>query len=371
MQANKRNRVKGIVISCCVVFCIALAVILITPVFISGDFVQQKVTQIIEDRFKYINEVGPVSFHWPNRITVASLSIQRKEQNEGTPIRFEHIQGTVKLLPLLFKKVIVKKISIRQINYENRLLVKDLITDKFSFTDGVISTHTRLHINDGPTTIKGVIDFHQKNPAFDFSFEAKGVHITQDIPALGLLPVFTVREGEIGGILSAAGYMRGRGLGRETFNKKLVADIKLEVKDGYIRGNKLLSSLLEIMGEKDSYSFDSMEAVIQIKDGKVCTQKMDIYGPLMGLTASGTAEFEGPISFDAVVRFNKEHLSKDAGKIAGLVLKQNELPIEIRGTTKKPRVAVKLDKDNLEHIIKGLVNDFLHTSKEKHKKKHN
>jgi len=368
IQRNKRSRLKGIIISCGIFFGIALAVILIIPIFISGNFVQQKVTQTIEDRFKYINQVGPVSFHWPNSITIAYLTIQRQEQNRDSPIHFENIQSTFELLPLLFKKIIVKKLSIQRINYENRLLIKDLVTDKFSFIDGVISTHTRLRINEGPTTMKGVIDLRQKKPAFDISFEAKGIHITQDIPALDLLPIFTVKEGEIGGIMSVEGYMRGKGLGKEIFNKKLVADIKLDVRDGYIRGNELLSSILEIMGEENLYSFDSMKALIQIKDGKVYTQKMDIQSPLMSLNASGMAEFEGPISYDAMVRFNKEHLSKDVEKIAGLVLKENELPIEIRGTTKDPRVAVKLDKDSLEHIVKGLVNDFLHTPKEKHKK---
>jgi hypothetical protein len=213
-----------------------------------------------------------------------------------------------------------------------------------------------------------VIDLLQKRPAFDLSFEAKDVHITQDIPVLGLIPIFTVKDGETGGILSLTGSVRGNGLGTEILNKELVADVKLEVRDGYIRGNKVLSSILEILGEKDLYSFDSMKAVIQIRDCKVYTQKMDIQGQIMSMNASGVAEFEGSIAYDALVKLNKEYLRGDIEKIAGLVLKENSLPIEIRGTTNNPRVAIKLEKDNLEHIVKGLVNDFLHTSKEKRKK---
>ena len=77
----------------------------------------------------------------------------------------------------------------------------------------------------------------------------------------------------MGGILSLTGFLRGNGMGKETLNKKLVADMKLEVRNGYIRGNRLISSLLEIIGVKDVYSFDLMEAVIQIKDGKISTPK--------------------------------------------------------------------------------------------------
>lgn len=368
MQKNKGIWFRVVAISCGIALCVAFAVILIIPVFISGDFIQRKVTQIVKDRFNYVKQVGHVSFHWPNRVNVSSLTIQRHGQNKDALIHFENIQSTLRLLPLLLKKIVVKKISVQQINYENRLLIKDLVTDTFSFRDGVISAHTRLHINEGPATVKGVIDLHQKKPSFDLTFEAKDVYITQDIPALGLLPVFAVREGEIGGILSIAGSLKGKGLGREIINKKLAAHAKIEVRDGYIRGNKLLSSILEIAGRKNSCSFDSLVALIQIKDGRVYTQKMDVQGPLVSLNASGTAEFEGSIAYDAVVRFHKERMGKDAGKIAELVLKQNELPVEIRGTVKDPEIAVKLGKESLEHVVKGLVNDFLHTSGKKQKK---
>lgn len=359
---------RRIVISGGIVFCVALAVILITPLFISGDFIQRKVTQTAKDRFNYVDQVGPVSFRWPNRVNISCLTIQRQGQSKDALIYFENIHLTVKLLPLLANKIMVKKIFIQQINYENRLLIEDLVTDTFSFRDGVISTHTRLRMNEGPTIVKGVIDLHQKKPAFDLSFDGKGIHITQDIPALYLLPLFTVKGGEIGGILSIAGSLQGKGFGKEAWNRKFVADMRLEIRDGYIRGNGLLSAVLEIMGTKNSCLFDSMAALIQIKDGRVYTQKMDVQCPLMRLSASGVAEIDGSISYDATVWFNKEHPGKDVGKIAGLGLIQNELPIEIRGTTKDPRVAVKLDKESLEHVVKGLVNDFLHTSGKKQKK---
>ncbi|HHT9144669.1 MAG: AsmA-like C-terminal region-containing protein [Candidatus Brocadiaceae bacterium] len=368
MQPNKGTWLKWVVISCGIIFCVGLAVVLIIPAFISGDFIRQKVTQVLDDRFKSVHQVGAFSFHWPNQINISSIVIQKQEENREEPIKFEEIQGTLKLLPLLFKKMVVKKISIREINYENRLLVKNFVTDTFSFNNGVVSARARLSVNEGPTAIKGVIDLRQKKPAFDLSIEAKDIHITQDIPFLSILPIFATKDGEVGGILSLKGYLRGKGLGKEILNKKLVADMKLEVRNGYIRGNKLLSSILGIIGVKGAYSFDSMEAVIQIKDGSISTPKMDIQSPLLSLNASGVTKFDGSISYDATVRFSKEHMGKDMEKIAGLLLKENALPVEIRGTTKDPKVSVKLPKENLENIVKGLVSDFLSNPKEKRKK---
>jgi len=368
MQTNKGTWLKWVVISCGIIFCVGLAVVLIIPAFISGDFIRQKVTQILDDRFKSVHQVGAFSFRWPSQINISYITIHKQEENGEEPIKFEEVQGTLKLLPLLFKKIIVKKISIREINYENRLLVKNLVTDKFSFNNGVVSTRARLSVNEGPAAIKGMIDLRQKKPAFDLSIEAKDIHITQDIPFLSILPIFATKDGEVGGLLSLKGYLRGKGLGKEILNKKLVADMKLEVRNGYIRGNKLLSSILEIIGVKGAYSFDLMEAVIQIKDGRISTPKMDIQSQLLSLNASGVTMLDGSISYDAAVRFSKEHMGKDMEKIAGLLLKENALPVEIRGTTRDPKVSVKLSKDNLEHIVKGLVDDFLSNPKEKKRK---
>ncbi|MDO8142130.1 MAG: AsmA-like C-terminal region-containing protein [Candidatus Brocadiales bacterium] len=337
MQTDKGTWLKWIVVSCSIILAVALAVILIIPAFISGNFIRQKVIQILDERFPSVHQVGAFSFHWPNQINISYITIQKREESREEPIKFEDIQGNLKLLPLLFKNIVVKKISIREINYENRLLIKDIVTDKFSFTNRVVSSRVRLSVNEGPAAVKGVIDFRQKKPTFDLSIEAKDIHITQDIPFLSILPIFTTRDGEVGGILSLKGYLRGNGLGREILNKKLVADMKLEVKNGYIKGNKLLSSILEIIGVKDAYSFDLMEAVIQIKDGKISTPKMDIQSPLLSLNASGVTKLDGSISYDAAVKFNKEHLGKDVEKIAGLLLKEDALPIEIRGTPKTRR----------------------------------
>jgi uncharacterized protein involved in outer membrane biogenesis len=365
MQVNRATVLKRIIIFCGIAIGIVSAIILIPSAFISSNLVRQKITQIAKDRSESIHEVGPLSFHWPNRIHITYLILQKENQHVDTPVRFDDIQATVKLFPLILKKFVAKKIFIRQINYENRFLIKDFVTDEFSYENDTITTCAHCYLNEGPASVKGTINFHQKKPVFDLSIEGKDIYITQDVPALNLLPIFTGKEGEIGGILSLSGRVQGKGMGKDVLNKKLTADINIHIRDGYIRGNKLVSSILEIVGAKDSYSFDSLNTMIQINEGKIYTPNMDARGPLLDLNASGTVELEGTISYDVVVKFHKEHLSKDIEKIARFVLNENELPVEIRGTTKDPKVSVKLPKNSLEHIIQGLANDFLHSSKKK------
>lgn len=366
---NQKAWLKWFVIACGLAFGIPLAAIIIVPAFISEDVIQQEVIRAVKDNFKSVQQIGTVSFSWPNKVNISSLMIQREEQNSDVPVHFEDIQGTIQVLPALWKGIAVKKIRIRQVNYENRLLVEDLVTDTFSFKNGILTIHARFKANEGPATVQGVIDLHQERPVFDLTFAANGVHLTRDIPVVDLIPVFVVKDGDIGGVLRLNGTLQGNGLGKEIINQELTANVKLEVKDGYIRGNKVLSSLLEMLGEPDRYSFDSMDAEIQVRDGKIYTQKMEMRGPLANITASGTAEFEGEISYDALVQLHKERMGKGIEKIAGLILEQNAVPIEIRGTTKNPKVAVKLNKESLEHLFKGLVNDFLRNPKKE--KRHN
>lgn len=368
---TKKTSLKRIFISCSIVFCIALAIVFTAPLFIQENLIKQAVTKALENSFETSCQTGTVSFHWPNRINIAYLIIQRQGQSKESPIQVGDFQGTVKLLSLFSKKIVVKKISIRDINYENQFLVKDLVTDKFLFENGILSTNARFTLNDGPATLKGTADIRQKKPVFNFSFDAKDIHITQDVPALRLLPVLAEKGGEIGGILNLQGNVSGSGLGREIMNSTLAANVKLTIRDGYIRGNKIISAIMEIIGVKDAYSFQSMKTEIQIKDGKVYTPKMDMEGQVMDLHVSGVAEFEGSISYDAVVKFHDKQLSKGVEKIARLILKDNELPLEIRGTTKDPIISVKLPRDNLENLIHGLVNDFLPASPKKRKKSTN
>lgn len=360
---TKKAALKWIVIVCSLALGIPLAGIFIIPAFVSDDFIQHEVLRAVEDNFKSVQQIGPVSFHWPNKVTIPYLTIQRVEQEPDTQIQLEDIQGSFQLLPTLWKEIIVKKICIRQMNYENRLLVEDLVTNAFSFRNGIITTDARCRVNEGPAVVQGVIDLRQKRPAFDLTFEAKGVHITRDIPVVNLIPVFVVKDGDIGGLLSLNGSLQGNGMGKEILNQELTANVRIEIKDGYIQGNKVMSALLEMLGESEQYSFDSLEAVILVKDGKIFTQKMEIQGPLANITASGVAEFEGVISYDAMVQFHKERMKKDVEKIAGLLLEQHAVPIEIRGTTKDPKIAVKLNKESLGHLFKGLVNDFLRNPK--------
>lgn len=356
--------IKGILIYGGITICLAVtAILVIIPAYVSEDFVKEKVAGELEGRAYHVSKLEDISFHWPGNVRISSLVVQNQERHTDAPIQFEDVSISVKILPLLFKNFIAKNISIRKINYENQLLIQDLITSKFSFKKNVLFIQAQFLLNEGATSIEGTVDVSQGTPTFDLSLTASDVHITQDSLFLCLLPMFEVKDGELAGLLSLRGSIRGCGTGKEMFNNSLVANLALTIKNGYVKGNKLISSLLDIMGTKKTYSFDLMEALIEVKDGKVSTPKVAMNGQMLGLTGSGTAAFDGTISYDATIRFNKEYLSKDMEKTSRMALSNNELPVEIRGTAKNPKIAIVLYKDNMEQLIKGLITDFKKGSK--------
>ncbi|MEK7359176.1 MAG: AsmA-like C-terminal region-containing protein [Planctomycetota bacterium] len=369
IRLNKMAWIKGILIYGGITVCLAVtAILVIIPAYISEDFVKEKVAGELEGKSYHVTKLEGISFHWPGNIRISCLVVQNQGRPTDAPIQFDDVSISVKTLPILFKNFVAKNISIRKINYENQLLIQDLVTSKFSFKKNVLSMQAQFLLNEGATSIEGTVDVSQGTPIFALSLTASDVHITQDVPFLCLLPMFEVKDGELAGLLSLSGSIRGSGTGKEMLNNTLVANLALTVKDGYVKGNKLLSSLLDIMGTKKTYSFDLMEALIEVKDGKISTPKVTMSGQMMSLTGSGTAAFDGTISYDATIRFNKEYLSKDMEKISRMALSNNELPVEIRGTAKSPKIAVVLYKDNLEQLVKGLISDFTKDSKKKTKK---
>ncbi|MBI5308301.1 MAG: hypothetical protein HZB37_08250 [Planctomycetes bacterium] len=369
IRLNKKAWIKGILIYGGITICLVVtAILVIIPAYVSEDFVKEKVAGSLEGRYYHVSKVEGISFHWPGNVRISCVVVQNQERPTEAPIQFEDVLISVKTIPLLFKNFVVKNISIRQINYENQLLIQDLVTSRFSFKKNVLFTQAQFLLNEGTASIEGTVDVSQGTPIFDLSLIASDVHITQDVPFLCLLPMFEVKDGELAGLLSLRGSIRGGGTGKEILNNTLVANLMLTVKDGYVKGNKLLASLLDIIGTKNTYTFDLMEALIEVKDGKICTPKVTMNGQMLSLTASGTATFDGTISYDATIRFNKEYLSKDMEKISRMALSNNELPVEIRGTAKSPKIAVVLYKDNLEQLVKGLISDFTKASKKKTKK---
>ncbi|MCF6150122.1 MAG: AsmA-like C-terminal region-containing protein [Candidatus Kuenenia sp.] len=364
IQENKILWIKWLIISLCLIFLIAAIFLFVYPYLISEKSITQKTVLFLENKLPSSAQIGTVSYRWPNQIQISRITVQKEDKDAETTTQFNDIQGTLNLFPLLLKKIIFKKIEIKQINYENSLLIEDLFTDTLSVKDNVIITHAHCRTNGGNTHIHGVIKLSKNKPEYNVTVEAKDVYITQEMPVLRDLPLFKTEGSEAGGILSIEGNISGKEFGKKTLNKHLKGRFTLRIRNGYMKSMSLFSSLSEIIAINELYSFDLLETEVQIKEETIYTPRAIIDSQLLKLDASGMIGFGGKLFYNANVTVNEKLLNADIEKLAGTAFTQNAMPLEITGTVNDPKISIKLSQDNIEQLVKELTNDFLHTNKE-------
>ena len=74
--------------------------------------------------------------------------------------------------------------------------------------------------------------------------------------------------------------------------------------------------------------------------------------------------FGGKLFYTANITLNERLVNKDIEKITGTAFRQNAIPLEIRGDINNPKISIKLSQENVEQLVRGIVNDFLRTDKE-------
>ncbi|MBM4054243.1 MAG: AsmA family protein [Planctomycetes bacterium] len=357
--------IQWLIISLCLIFLIAATFLFVYPYLLSEEKITQKTVFLLENQLPSSAQIGTVSYHWPNQIEISRLTFQKQDNNSETTIQFDTIHGTLKLLPLLLKQISFGKVEIKEINYENSLLIEDLFTDTLSIKDNVITTQAQFKINGGTTHFQGTIELNKNKPEFNITIKAQDVYITQEVPVLRDLPLFKTEGSEAGGILSIEGNISGKGFGKKALNKQLKGNFALKIRNGYIKNNTLFSSLSEIITINDLYSFNLLETEVQIKEETMYTPRAIIDSQLLKLEASGMIGFGGKVYYNANITANEKLLTASREKIAGTAFSQNALPLEIRGTVNDPKISIKLSQDNVEQLVKELANDFLRTNKKK------
>jgi len=357
---SKNVWLKRFLFSAMIIFFVISISGYIASLLVTEKFIKKNICLALENNLNAPFQLGKVVFHWPNQVRIASLAVQSSNKEAGrNTTHFKDIHGIFQLLPLLLKKIVVKEITVKQINYENCFLIEDLVTDTFRLEGRTVFTRVRFTANGGHALIEGFFELKRNKTAFDIFIRTNNVHLTHDMPFIRNLSLFTAKGAELGGMLSLEGSVAGKYSGGKILNKKFNGNITLEINDGYIKSNSLSSFLSDIVKVKNLYLFDLIEAEVQIKKEKFYTPEVQIISPPFNVNASGVTGFRGKILYDATLRFNKEYQGDNLKKVAGLSFTNNTLPLEIKGTVKKPRVSVTLTGDNLEQVMKGLVNDFL------------
>lgn len=364
MQKKKVLWIKWLVISFCLTALVVAISIFVFPTLLFEKSITQKAVLSLENKLPSSAQTGTVSYRWPNQIRISHIILRKQNNDLETTTQFDDIQGTLKLFPLLWNQVIFEKIEVKQINYENSLLIEDLFTDTLSLKDNEITTHVQFKANGGKTYLHGVIELKRDIPEFNITIKAQDVYITQEMPVLRDLPLFKKDGSEAGGILSIEGHLSGKGFGGNIPSKDIKGSFTLSIRNGYVKSNVLFSALSEIITIDDRYSFDLLETEVLIEEETMYTPKAIVDSQLLKMEASGMIEFGGKLFYKVNVTVNERFVNKDIEKITGTVFRQNAIPLEIRGDINDPKISIKLSQENVEQLVRGITNDFLRTNKE-------
>ncbi|MFQ5713762.1 MAG: AsmA-like C-terminal region-containing protein [Candidatus Scalinduaceae bacterium] len=232
------------------------------------------------------------------------------------------------------------------------------ITDlksKFQLDDGLFTTKDFVFkLNEGQGNISAKANLKEEKPPLDFSLNLSDVRINQKMDILAYaIPLLPASDGQISGMFNLMLNAKGNGLNwQDGLSKSLNAVGEINIKDGYIKGDKIISNILK----KEGYSFDDIVTQFKINDEKIFVDNLRVNSKDFNIGLSGWTSFDGQIEYSADADVVGKYIGGDAEKILGMLGKGSKLPIVITGTVNNPRLAFKWPKpQEIGNLLGGLL----------------
>lgn len=237
--------------------------------------------------------------------------------------------------------------------------ISNNITDlkaQFRLNNGIFNTEGfTFDLNDGEGKIFAKAILLEEKPPTELRFILTDVLINQKIDTLGqFIPTLSEHEGEMSGTLNMDLEAQGKGLDwQEELSKTLSAEGNISIKNGLIKGDKVLSRIIK----DESFKFEELTTPVRIKEGKIYTEDLQINGSKLDIGLSGWTAFDGRIEYTVESEVLAKYIGGDAENILRMLGKGSHLPIVITGTVDKPKVALKMpkSKEGFGNLIEGIM----------------
>ena len=248
-------------------------------------------------------------------------------------------------------------VSVDTIKYD-AYEIKDF-KSRFLLDDGFFTTKDfAFKLNEGPGTISASANLKEEKPSLVFDMKLSDVFINQNMDLLAyIVPVLAAPDGKISGKLSMMFNAKGNGLNwQDDLSKSLNGQGEIDIKDGYIKGGKITSKILQTFGKAEEYEFDNISTKFVINDSKISNDDISINGKDFNIGLSGWTSFDGQLEYSADAEAVGKLIGGDANRILGGMSKGTKLPIVITGTINKPRLAFKWPKpQEIGNILQGIL----------------
>jgi len=228
-----------------------------------------------------------------------------------------------------------------------------------SLDDGFFTTKDfSFVLNDGPCTVLASVDLKEEKPPLIFDMKLSDANINQNMDVLAyIVPVLAAPEGKLAGTLNMQFKAKGNGLDwQNDLSKSLSGEGEIDIKDGYIRGGKVMTKVLKAIGGKREYEFEQIITQFVIEDSKIINDDINVNGKEFDIGLSGWTSFDGRIEYSADAEALGKQLGGDAEKILGAFSGGSKLPIVVTGTIDKPRLSFKWPKpQEIGNILQGIL----------------
>jgi len=249
-------------------------------------------------------------------------------------------------------------ISIDNINY-NAYEIKDFGTG-LTLDDGFFTTKDfAFNLNEGTGTLMASADLKEEKPPVVFDMKLSDVNINQDMDVLAyLVPVLAAPDGKLTGKLNMGFNANGTGLNwQDDLSKSLKGEGNIDIKEGYIKGGKVTSKILKVLGgEGGEYEFDQITTKFVISDSKIYNDDISVNGEEFDIGLSGWTSFDGRLEYSANAEALSKYVGRDARRILQNISNDSKLPIVVTGTISNPKLAFKWPKpQEIGNILQGIL----------------
>ncbi len=233
-------------------------------------------------------------------------------------------------------------ISIDTIYYDTNKITD--LKSGLHLDDGLFTTKDfNFKLNEGQGKVLAKANLKEDKPTLDLDLNLSDVGINQKLDTFAyIIPDLSTSAGQISGMLNMTLTAQGKGLNwQDELSKSLNAQGDINIKNGYIKGDKIISRLIK----KEEYKFDDITTDFRINDEKIYTDDLKVNGEDFDVGLSGWAAFDGRIEYTA-----------DAEKILGRFGKGTKLPVVITGTINNPKLAFKMpEPQEFGSLLKGFL----------------
>jgi len=252
---------------------------------------------------------------------------------------------------------------VEMLDYAGIGALQDVRSTKLVLKKGVLDAVLECLLNNGPSQVKGTVDFTQEKPDVRVTLEAKDVVLSQDVTLLGYIVPIMINssEGQLSGKGDFSAKASWQGFSWDAdISRTITGEGTLSLREGALKSQNVLSQILKASQQPEVFQFEQILTGFRLSEGRIYNDDIQVNGKGVDLNIRGWTSLRydpskkgNPLEYSVAGDVIQRSLGRDAKKIfSALGAEEGTIPVVIGGTVQKPRVVIKMPK--AQDLIRGI-----------------